>query len=114
VRGGSIESTNDHLPYAAAVAVVAVGTILDSVSTVVGNSYIAGVEEWNVVILAVAGVLPFPVAVFAIKAAALGFVTICAVVLWRMEGPWKVCLVVPGVVWTTVGVLNVVTIASSM
>jgi hypothetical protein len=111
---GRVEATNDNLPYATAIAVVFLGTIVDAVSTIVGHSVVNGVEEWNGVIVGIAGLLPFPIAVVLTKALALSIVALFAIGLWRNDGPWKVCLIVPGVLWMTVGVVNVVTILISM
>jgi hypothetical protein len=111
-RRGS--AANNTIPQAIAFLVLFIGTIVDSFSTIFGHSVVNGVEEWNGAILTIAHLLPFPYAVFGVKAFAIAIVVILSVVLERNGGPWKMCFIVPGMVWTAVGVLNTITILVSV
>lgn len=97
-----------------AVALLLIGSIIDSVSTVIGHSVVSGIEEWNVVILIVGGLVPFPVAVFLIKVSALAIIGFLAFILWSKGGPWKLGVIIPGILWMTIGIANLVTILATV
>jgi hypothetical protein len=101
-------------PGAVAIGVVVLGGTLDVLSTIVGHTAVPGVEEWNVVVLALTTWFSFPLAVVLLKLAALAFVAIGCFAVWRGGGRWELCLAGPGVVWAGVGLLNAVTILSAL
>jgi hypothetical protein len=104
---------NDAIAHPTAIVVIFIGSILDSVSTIIGHSLVTGVKEWNTVFLTVSQFFPFPFAVFATKASALFIIILLTVHVGRKRGPWKMCLIIPGVMWTSVGLINTVTILTS-
>jgi hypothetical protein len=99
---------------ATAIGIVGFGGALDVASTIVGHTAVSGVEEWNVAVLAVAGWLPFPLAVVLLKVAALAIFAVGGFLVWRRGGSWELCLAGPGVLWTSVGVMNAVTILTAL
>jgi hypothetical protein len=97
-----------------AIAIVALGGTLDVLSTIVGHTAVAGVEEWNVAILTVAAWVPFPIAVVLTKVGALAVFAVGGFVVWKRDGPWELVLIGPGALWTGVGLLNAVTILTAL
>jgi hypothetical protein len=104
----------DGRPGAEAIAIVALGGTLDVLSTVIGHSAVSGVEEWNIAVLTVATWVPFPLAVVLLKVWAVVIFAVGGVLVWRWDGPWELCLLGPGVLWTGVGVMNAATILSTL
>jgi hypothetical protein len=96
------------------IGIVALGVTIDVVSTIVGHMAVAGVAEWNVVVLTLTAWFSFPLAVILLKVAALAIVAIGGFVVWRGGGRWEICLAGPGALWTGIGVTNVLTIVTAL